>query len=486
MRPGARTPRHLVTATIVVAVAAGLGLRIWVAWSKLGTLDSDEAVWGLMALATAHGHPNVFFWGQAYGGTQEVFLLAPILRVTGASVIALRVTQTLLYAAAAVLVWRVGRRTVGEPSARIAAALFWVWPAYLVWRSTREYGFYGSALVLSLASLLATMRLYERRRVLDLVLLGLALGLGWWATPQSAFVAVPAALWLAARRPRLLRDLPIVLAAAVVGALPWLVWNVRNQWGSFQALPAGNSYTSRVTEFFASTFPTLLGLRIPWSLEWIPGEIVGRILTVAVVALALWLALRRRSERLEPLLVIALAAPFLYALSPYAWIVDEPRYLTVFAPVAALLLSIPLARAPAAALGIAVALTLTVVALASIHRHDLTRVSQDGRPVPDEVGPALRVLEQRHATRAIAPFWVAYRLTFESDRRVVATAESHVRGDADDRLVRSSHHPAWVYVRGESEEPEARARLVRAGYERLVRGGWVVYVWPRAGSSGSS
>ena len=60
-----------------LAVAAGVAFRAWMIWSKVGTLDSDEAVWGLMALATTHGHPSMFFWRSNYGGTQEVFLLAP-------------------------------------------------------------------------------------------------------------------------------------------------------------------------------------------------------------------------------------------------------------------------------------------------------------------------------------------------------------------------------------------------------------------------
>jgi hypothetical protein len=476
-----------VTGALVLALAAGVAFRVWMIWSKVGTMDSDEAVWGLMALSTAHGHPATFFWRSNYGGTQEVFLLAPIFLVTGLSVVAMRVVQVLLYAAAAVLIWRVGRRTIGEPGARVAAVLFWVWPAYLVWRSTREYGFYGSALVLSLSSLLLVLRLYGRRTTRDLLLLGLTLGLGWWATPQCAFVAVPAALWLCVRRPRLLRDLPLVLGAAVVGALPWLVWNVRNHWLSFHALPAGNSYTDRLVEFFASTLPTILGLRVPWSLAWVTGELVGRALTVAVLGLVVWLAIRRREERLEPLLAVAIAFPFLYALSPYAWVVNEPRYLTLLAPIAALLIVAPLSHDGLRAAVLVGATALTLAALVSIHRHDLSRSYDDGRLIPADVQPALRALEQRHATRVLAPFWVAYRLTFASGRRVVATSTTiTVRGRSDDRLVRSSPHPARVFVAGEPLERRRRASLLRAGFVRLVRGGFALYVWPRAASRGSS
>lgn len=471
---------RLLLAALAVAAALGVAFRVWVSASKLGTLDSDEAVWGLMALRTAHGHPSVFYWGQNYGGALETYLLAPVFLVTGLSIPALRVFQTVLYAVAALLVWRIGRRTIGEPGAQVAAVVFWIWPAYLVWRSTREYGFYGSALVLSLSSLLLVLRLYERRTLRDLALLGLTLGLGWWATPMCAFVSVPASLWLAFRRPRLLRDLPLVVGAAVLGALPWLVWNLRHNWLSFHAAPAGNTYASRLKEFFASTFPTLLGLRVPFSLEWLTGSLLGRVLTAAVVVFVLWLALRRRTHRLEPLLAIAFAAPFLYATSPYAWIVNEPRYLTVFAPIVALLLAVPLARAPLAVAALAAAAALTTAALVDLERHDLTAVTERGRPVPTDISPLLDTLRRAGATRAVAPYWIAYRLTFESGRRVVATASDHVRSLEDDRLVRSSRHPAYVFASGQAAEAQARRGLLRRGYRRVARGGWTIYVWLRA------
>ncbi|MBA2383759.1 MAG: hypothetical protein H0V68_03740, partial [Actinobacteria bacterium] len=33
--------------TLALAVAAGIGLRVWTLGSPLGALDGDEAVWGL-------------------------------------------------------------------------------------------------------------------------------------------------------------------------------------------------------------------------------------------------------------------------------------------------------------------------------------------------------------------------------------------------------------------------------------------------------
>ncbi len=119
----------------------------------------------------------------------------------------------------------------------MAAALFWVWPSYGVWKSVRAHGYYGSALVLSLLALL----------------LGLVLGVGWWATPQFALVAAPAVLWLVVVRRDALHCFWPMLPAAVLGALPWLVTNVRHDWYSFDYAPGGGTYLSRFRGFFTAS-----------------------------------------------------------------------------------------------------------------------------------------------------------------------------------------------------------------------------------------
>ena len=118
---------------VVVAFGAiaGVVLRVVVYRSSLGVLDGDEAVWGLMARHVLDGELSAFFWGQGYGGTQEVLATAPLFALFGTSTVLMRVVPVALTAVAAVLVWRIGRRTIGDPGASAAAVLLWVWPPYL-------------------------------------------------------------------------------------------------------------------------------------------------------------------------------------------------------------------------------------------------------------------------------------------------------------------------------------------------------------------
>ena len=101
---------------VLVFLAGGVGIavRIAVHLSVLGDTNSDESVLGLMARHALHGQFTTFLWGTAYGGSQEALLAAPIFAIFGSSVAALRVVPLVLDLIAVVLVWRVGRRTIGE------------------------------------------------------------------------------------------------------------------------------------------------------------------------------------------------------------------------------------------------------------------------------------------------------------------------------------------------------------------------------------
>ena len=463
--------RRLLQLVLAGAIAAGVALRAWVLSSPLGTLDADEAVWGLMARHALDGELSTFYWGQPYGGTQEVLLTSAVFAVVGSGTLALKLVPVALFAVAAVLVWRVGIRTVGEPAARIAAALFWVWPSYVVWKSTRAHGFYGSALVLSLLVLLLVLRLRERPSRLDAALLGLALGLGWWATPQFALVAVPAVAWLAwVRRDSFLLLWPAV-PAAVLGALPWLVANLRHDWFSFSFAPGGGTYLSRFRGFFTATLPMILDLRVPFSLDWALGPVLSGLLLVAALGWVAYLALRRR-DRLGPLLAVALAFPFLYAASSFTWLVEEPRYLVLLLPVLALLLSEGMRRPRVAAVGLAAACVLSVTGLARMEDSARYQTRTGLVDVPDDLGPLLDALEERGDRTVVADYWVAERITFESRERIVANSHRYPKFTA---RVEASESPAHVFVAGTAAEERERPRLVAEGYARMPVDGFVLY-----------
>ena len=499
------TPRptavRLVHARIGLAVAvaaaalAGVVLRVAVNGSSLGVLDGDEAVWGLMARHVLDGELSAFFWGQGYGGTQEVMATAPLFAVFGSGTLTMRLVPMVLTAVAALLVWRIGRRTIGEPAATAAAALLWVWPPYLVWKSDRAHGFYGSGLVLVCLVLLLVLRLDERRSRLDAVLLGLVLGLGWWQTPQVVPIAVPALAWLAWRRREIWRDAWAIAPAALVCALPWLLSNVQHDWWSFDIDAGESPYPTRLRGFVSSTFPMALGLREPFTSSWPLGRLVSGLVYLSLVGAFLYVWRRRRSERAGLLFAVTASYPFLYALSPATWLVDEPRYVVVLVPVLALLIAQIVTDVPRAAAVVVAGTMLSGVVLWHLSATPGYFERVERQFVPRDFGPLVSELEGRGPRRVFASYWLAYRLDFESRERIVAAeaalAGLSIQGErvvpplprrADesrhpeyDTVVRADPDAAFVLLRHAPEEARYRPLLERAGYARSVVDSFSIY-----------
>ena len=475
-----RLPPRLTTWSIVAAatIVAGVALRVWILASPLSTLESDEAVVGLMALRALDGDVPVFYWGGLYGGSQEALVTAAAFAVTGPQTLVLKLVSLAMFALAAVLLWRVGRRTVGEPAARIGASLFCIWPPFLVWWSTKARAFYGSGLAIGLAAILLVLRLRERDSKRDALLLGTVVGLGLWATLQSYLLIAPALAWLAWRRPLAYRLVPFALPGFVLGALPWLAWNVTHGWNAViprSVAGADSSYLGRLGDFFTIVLPSWLGLRVPYSLEWMPNRPIG----VALLALALAgfaLLLLRRPQGLELLLLVGIAFPFLYAASSFTYWVAEPRYLVFLAPVPALLLGWCLARAGLTftVVGLAAALAFSILGLNEIERQDYQPGPPDAHG-PADLEPVLETLERSGVDRVRANYWIAYRITFESDERVIASP-GFWRYQPYRDLVAADPSPGWVFVAGSPEERSKRRELLRSGYVRRPAGGFVVYL----------
>jgi len=484
------------TAVIAAVLLAGLAERVVVWTSSLGRLDGDEAVWGLMATAVRHGHFAAFYWAQAYGGTLEAIIDAPVLWALGGGTLALRLPVIAMWALGALLVWRLGLRVTGRIQAAAAGALFWLWPAYNQWKSLRAHGFYASGIVLTLLVLLLVLRVEESRSRRDVALLGLVCGVAFWQTPQLPTVALPALLWLVARRPGVIRWSWLFVPAAALGAAPWLASNLEHRWWSIRGqVTPGNTglhtYLAHLRAFFTDLLPMLLGLRVPFELHWFAGPLGMALYLACLIGFAVQ-AWRLRKERISLLFAVAIGYPFVYALSRSTWLTDEPRYLVLLSPVVCLLLAHPLRSALRAVLAGIAAVGLSAVVLVLMAGNGY-RNRADGAFVPTSFAPLIAELDCRHIRRMMADYWVAYTVAFLTNERVIA-AEGQldrlsVRGGAVvprtpttprrrsySELVARDPRRAVVYVPGDPLTGAAASLFARNGYHRVQAGRFTVFV----------
>jgi 4-amino-4-deoxy-L-arabinose transferase-like glycosyltransferase len=469
---------------VVLGIAIAVGLRLFVLTHALGALDSDEAVVGLIARQFLRGEHPVFYWGQSYGGTLEAVITAGVFKLFGSSVLALKLVPICLDAIAAVLVWRIGIRLFGRRAGAVAAIAFAVWPATYVWWSTKSR-LLGTPLVLGLVMLLCSLRLAEREnRWREWLILGLAAGLGWWSQPLIAPLAVAAVVWLALFRWRALRGIWIAAPAAVAGASPWLVWNLRHHFDSLKPPSFPESYVGHLHRFVREALPMALGLRVPYGYRWLPPPL-GQALYVAMVAggagALVWTAVRyRRTAKGKAAIALGAAIviyPFFWAISPYSIGTAEGRYLFLLSPLLALVIGLAASR-PAVIVGVmAVLLAVTTWGLHSM------RTGLDGNdadtPVPVSMGPLIHTLEDRGLVHVFAGYWIAYRLDFESHERIFATPDYGAGRDSRlSDIVRASPNPVYVFATGSLSEREVvgELRSMGVGFSKLTPGKFSVVI----------
>ena len=490
---------------------AGLALRVWVHRSALGIPDSDEAVVGLMVDHASGGELTTFFWGQAYGGSQEVLLTVPVFWVAGSSWLALRLVPVALSAVAALVIWRVGRRTIGEPAATVAGCLWWIWPPFVIYKLTHQWGFYASGALYAALLLLLALGIVERPSKVRLGTFGLVVGLSLWQSAQLVPIVLPAVAWVIWRRRSVLRDAWVAVVFAILGALPSIVWNVRNDWGSFMSpIEDTTTYLHRLRVFVSPLVPMLLGLRTPFTQERLLPAIPTLLLYAALVGLVAYGAYRTRHRTTSLLYVVALSYPFVYTLAPATFFSQEPKYLVVLSPVLVLLVAQLATTYWRACAVLAVALVVSIATLDRMETYFRTVPAQPPA-APRDLQPLVSTLDRLGLDRVYADFWLAYRLTFDTDERIIASQNKFTRVNFVDGQAVASRHPFIRYPPYERKVESARhgfvlfresiahgadrqpgpaatarvrelrrfvAQLTAHGYRRHVVGPFVVYAPP--------
>ena len=473
---------------VAIAAVAGSVLRYWIYSTPMGQLDSDEAVWGLMTRHLFQGDFSPFFWGQAQGGTIEVILTAPFHALLGQSQLTLTLVPLLLTIAAAVITWRIGLRIMGQTGALIAAALFWVWPAYVLWKSIKAHGFYGAGVVLCLLGILFALRLREDSSRANAIVFGLVLGLAWWTTAQVTVVFIPLLLWLVLARPAVLKKIAYIATAAACGGAVWLVHNAPNGWPSItsETNTPGENYLSQLEGALTIGYPGILGLRAPWTQQWLFSPWIGRSMYAALIAGFVYLIFRasRQSTRNPGVLLLAAIVvmhPFIFALSNQGYYVGEPRYFYLVAPVLALLIAHAVSRwtLQKAVMCLGFGLLSTGAGLAFMDQHDVTTTLAPNVPMPPDYAPLLAALERENVKHAYANYWLAYPITYLSENRVIASPNDPFnRNPAYANEVAADPEAAHVFVIGASDAPAYTEALEASGvpYERIETGGFVIYI----------
>jgi hypothetical protein len=228
------------TALLIGVVLAALGLRVVVLVSS-ARLGADEAIPGLMArhIVTARELP-VFFWGQAYFGAAESYLIAALFVLFGFQAWLLFVPALIASLALVPLTWALGEYLGPWPAGFLAALPIAFPPPVLSRMLGNAGGGFALAFALELGALLCVLwaQTTTSSKGRAIALFSLLAGLAWWVWQPALIALAPLLIVLLVDEPapplrwRLVRQLsPIAL-----GLIPLLSYNVALGWPTVTAL----------------------------------------------------------------------------------------------------------------------------------------------------------------------------------------------------------------------------------------------------------
>lgn len=306
-----RTPRRLPLPTLLAVLVgfAAVGYRLALLFADVPPTNSDEATMGLAALHIARGDGfPVWFYGQAYMGTLEAYLAAPLVALAGPSVLVLRLPTLALYALFLLLSWRLTRRLGGDRwYALLVVAVLALGADRVVKNQLIAGGGYpelnpaGAALALLTVGLCVTG---PGARSPRWAAWGLIAGVLLWVDPLILpYVLTLGALLVAWRWRELAGRAGVVLAGALLlGAAPMLVDSLRHGRNPVAAvLAAGGTgaaadWADRLYGGLVLGPPLAMGFCSPgrcatWQLWWA----VAFPVLLALAAFTAWHTLRRAS-----------------------------------------------------------------------------------------------------------------------------------------------------------------------------------------------
>ncbi|MFI6329346.1 DUF423 domain-containing protein [Micromonospora chersina] len=304
-----RTPRRTrLPALLALLIGlAGVGYRLALLLADAPPTNSDEATMGLAALHIARGDGfPVWFYGQAYMGTLEAYLAAPLVALAGPSVLVLRLPTLALYALFLALSWRLTRRLGGDRwFALLVVGVLALGSDRVIKNQLIAGGGYpelnpaGVALALLTVSLCAGV---PRARLARWAGWGLVSGLLLWADPLILpFVLALGAVLLRCRRRELIGRAGTVLTAGLLlGAAPMLLDSLRHGRDPLAAVLTASGADAAATcgeRLYGGLVlgpPLAIGFCSPghcagWQLWWAPAF----LLLLALATAAAWRALRR-------------------------------------------------------------------------------------------------------------------------------------------------------------------------------------------------
>lgn len=312
-----------IKAGFVGAALAAVGLKMSLLAAGSVPFNADEAVVALMARHILQGERPVFFYGQAYMGSLDAYLVAGGFWLFGEKVWVMRGVQGVLYLATLLSTAWLGKAVFGSWKEGVIAAWLVAIPTVnLTLYTTATLGGYGEMLLAGNLILLAALRIAKNieadelnKRLWIWLAFGFLIGLGGWVFGMTLVYSVPACLFLVwrgmgsrtrtaiagrnssrqiVRQIRMPSIVTLAIAGVAFGSAPWWIYArssglgelLKELGGGAIAGVEGLSWPWQVTQHLFNLLvfggSVVFGLRPPWEIRWL-------VWPLSPIILAFWL-----------------------------------------------------------------------------------------------------------------------------------------------------------------------------------------------------
>lgn len=301
MKNGSRT-------ALIVIFAAGAVFRLFFWGNGLLHLPvgSDEAILGLMAREVFSGEFPLMIWVQPHGGALETYLTAPLYLLFGGGKLTVRLFPFVYSILFMVLIYLIGRDFFGRRAGLMSAALAAVPPVYVsmlgaLGISMNLPAFIGSAFIIYMAHRCVKIPMNENRRLVLMMLAGLAAGLTFWVHLIVACAVAAVILFLFMDDKFFFARKPFwgFALCFVLGAFPLLIFNFQTDFSTFRMSPARDiaGTLAYIRTCLTYTLPRAWGLQIPVYIDnayFLPvNRLFGGLYGITALALAGFAAAKR-------------------------------------------------------------------------------------------------------------------------------------------------------------------------------------------------
>jgi hypothetical protein len=439
----------------VAIVALGIAARAYLHTTAAGVLNSDGAVWGLLALHILRGEHWLVHPGQNYVGTTDAYPTAALFWAFGPSLPILKASGVVITLGASVVLFAI-LRPHGLRVAALGAGILWVFSWSVLVQSTLTYLGSPGGLVATLAALgmcsrqLESTVAHSRRRSVELFALGFSCGFAIWQHPVNAAPLGVALLWVAwFRRRQLARIVGLVAAGGALGIAPWILFFAR--WGfeheSLKGWPHA-PYAARLWNTTIDFIPRTFGVPIVGS--WLEGTpaMLGRVAVLAVLVAVCAGLIKSRTPSALLVLYLLVLTPWIVALSGGTYVILDIRYMYWYPAVVTWGVVLAWGNRLNSCLprrGAVLAAAFAWICVVSI---PLTIQPTALRGV-DPAGSVEAVIERLRTSGIVfaqTEYAIAYRITFLSNESVIATPFDFVRFPAYDAEALGSPRIARVVI----------------------------------------